>query len=412
MNKFVKTFQKLTALFIILNAIPQEVQAVKQGEWHNECNTGGNHGCIRFLGGQSVTHYPKQPITTERYLFPRDNPGSVSKPIAMTKLTQALGTQTIAMDTYIIPKKSSSRNNSCFASELRLDESIWKKINDGSQIIFQLKEFPYLGFTLKIRTSLSGQPANVGENRYLQGWHNIVDYFTTFRSGCGFTGEEFRITPIMEITPIDLSNFAHDFQFPSGDIDLKLQNAFFGAFSLDGYSRAGPKPVITDDAGATINGNNVTIRLSAVTCMINGQANHERDFGTKKSSDITTPIPADDVNIRVNCNAATYIEPWIVFTDNNDTGNVSSTLKMVYTDDRAKIANVGIKLKQKNGNYIEFGLDSPKKGTQNQIKLTKEFQQRNEYIISFTPELIKLNASQKIDGGQLEGLATYTLSYQ
>lgn len=412
MNKFVKTFQKLTALFIILNAIPQEVQADKQGQWHNECDTGGNHGCIRFPGGQSVVHYPKGPVLTERYLFPRDNPVSTSKPIDMTKLIQALGgKQEIAMETYRIPGKSSSRNNSCFASELHLDSSIWNKIPNTSQTIFQLKEFPYLGFTFRVRSRLSGQPARVGENIQLQGWHNINDYDNTFRSGCGFT-TELRITPIMEITPLDLSHLVHDFQFPSGNIDLNLQNSYFGAFSLDGYSRAGPKPVVTEDAGTVINGSNVTIRLSAVTCNIKGGANHTRDFGTKKSSDITTPIPADDVNIRVNCNAATYIEPWIVFTDNNDTGNVSSTLKMVYTDDRAKIANVGIKLKQKNGNYIEFGPDSPKKGTQNQIKLTKEFPQRNEYIISFTPELIKLNASQKIDGGQLEGLATYTLSYQ
>ncbi|WP_105888818.1 fimbrial protein [Haemophilus influenzae] len=411
MNKFVKTFQKLTALFIILNAIPKEVQADKQGEWHNECNTGGNHGCIRFPGGQSVTHYPKQPITTERYLFPRDNPVSASKPIDMTKLIQALGKHEIAMETYRIPGKSSSRNNSCFLSELHLDRSIWNTIPNTSPTIFQLKEFPYLGFTFRVRSSLSGQPARVGENNFLQGWHNINDYENEFRSGCGFT-TELRITPIMEITPKDLSHLVHDFQFPSGDIDLKLQNAFFGAFSLDGYSRAGPKPVVTEDAGTTINGNNVNIRLSAVTCLINGQANHERDFGTKKSSDITAPITTKPVDIRVDCGAATYIEPWIVFTDNNDTGNVSSTLKMVYTDDRAKIANVGIRLKQKNGNYIEFGPDSPKKGTQNQIKLTKEFAQQNRYIITFTPELIKLNASQKIDGGQLEGLATYTLSYQ
>ena len=76
------------------------------------------------------------------------------------------------------------------------------------------------------------------------------------------------------------------------------------------------------------------------------------------------------------------------------------------------IANVGIKLKQKNGNYISFGLNSPKKSTQNQIKLTKKFPQQNIYIISFTPELIKLDNSKKIEGGELEGRATYTLSYQ
>ena len=156
----------------------------------------------------------------------------------------------------------------------------------------------------------------------------------------------------------------------------------------------------------------MTIRLSAVTCTIDNPANHVRDFGTKKSSDITGPIATSDIDIRVNCGANAYIEPWIVFTDNNNMSNVSNILKMVYTDDRSKIANIGIKLKQKNGNYISFGPDSPKKGTQNQLKLTKEFPLQNKYIISFTPELIKLNASQRIEGGQLEGLATYTLSYQ
>ncbi|BBF05810.1 TPA: hypothetical protein ACPP6Z_000621 [Haemophilus influenzae] len=128
MNKFVKTFQKLTALFIILNAIAQEVQADKVGEWHNDCNTGGNHGCIRFPGGQSVAHHPKGQVLTDRYLFPRDNPVSTSKPIDMTKLIQALGKHEIAMETYRIPGKSSSRNHSCFSSELHLDSSIWNKI--------------------------------------------------------------------------------------------------------------------------------------------------------------------------------------------------------------------------------------------------------------------------------------------
>ncbi|HHF6384540.1 TPA: fimbrial protein [Haemophilus influenzae] len=412
MNKFVKTFQKLTALFIILNAIPQEVQADKQGVWHNECDTGGNHGCIRFPGGQSVVHYPKGPVLTERYLFPRDNPSLTLKPINMEKLIQALGKHEITMETYKIPKKSSSRNNSCFASELRLDEFIWNKIPNTSPTIFQLKEFPYLGFTFRIKTRLSGQPARVGENTRLQDWHNINDYFYTFRSGCGFTGEELRITPIMEITPINLSHLVHGFQFPSGDIDLKLQNSYFGAFSLNGYSRSGPKPVVTEDAGTAINGSNVTIRLTAVTCNIKGVADYTRDFGTKKSSDITTPIKTSDVDIRVNCGSNAYINPWIVFTDANNLGNRSDTLKMIYKNNGAQTANVGIKLKQKNGNYISFGPDSPKKGTQNQIKLTKEFPQQNTYIISFTPELIKLDNSKKIEGGELEGRATYTLSYQ
>lgn len=408
MNKFVKTFQKLTALFIILNAIPQEVQADKVGEWHNDCNTGQ---CIRFPGGQSVVHYPKKQVITERYLFPRDNPVLISKPIDMTKLIQALGKHEIAMETYRIPGKSSSRSHSCFSSELHLDSSIWNKISNTSQTIFQLKEFPYLGFTFRVRSSLSGQPARVGENSQLQGWHNIQDYDNTFRSGCGFTAE-LRITPIMEITPIDLSHLVHGFQFPSGDIDLKLQNSYFGAFSLNGYSRSGPKPVVTEDAGTAINGSNVTIRLTAVTCNIKGVADYTRDFGTKKSSDITTPIKTSDVDIRVNCGSNAYINPWIVFTDANNRTNRSDTLEMIYKNNGAQTANVGIKLKQKNGDYISFGPDSPKKGTQNQIKLTREFPQRNEYIITFTPELIKLDNSKKIEGGKLEGLATYTLSYQ
>ena len=227
-----------------------------------------------------------------------------------------------------------------------------------------------------------------------------------------FTGS-LGIQPVLEVTPVDLTPYVPStFDFPQGDINLNLERSFVGTFSLEGRETTAWRARVTEDGGSAINGRNVTIRLSAVTCNIKGGANHTRDFGTKKSSDITAPITISDVNIRVDCGANAYIEPWIVFTDNNDTGSTSNILKMVYTDDRTKIANVGIKLKLKNNNYISFGPDSPKKGTQNQLKLTKEFPLQNKYIISFTPELIKLNASQRIEGGQLEGLATYTLSYQ
>ncbi|EFA28718.1 hypothetical protein HAINFHK1212_1645, partial [Haemophilus influenzae HK1212] len=84
MNKFVKTFQKLTALFIILNAIPKEVQADKVGEWHRQdCDSGIFSACIRFPNISSVTKYPSTKITTQRYLFPRDNPVSTTRPIDM-----------------------------------------------------------------------------------------------------------------------------------------------------------------------------------------------------------------------------------------------------------------------------------------------------------------------------------------
>ncbi|PRI44682.1 hypothetical protein BV195_01796 [Haemophilus influenzae] len=68
---------------------------------------------------------------------------------------------------------------------------------------------------------------------------------------------------------------------------------------------------------------------------------------------------------------------------------------MVYKNNRAKTANVGIKLKQQNNNYISFVPDSSKRGTQNQLKLTKEFVGQNKYIMTFILKLIKLDNFKK-----------------
>ncbi|MCK9009690.1 fimbrial protein [Haemophilus influenzae] len=415
MNKFVKTFQKLTALFIILNAIPRTSLADKVGEWHQDgCNAGIYSACIRFPGTESISYYPKQSIRTKRYLFPRDNPTSLKNPIDMAALIRELGgKQEIKTERYRINRRAGTGTNGCFQVTSRFDSSLFTKVNHHGRVAFQLNSFPYLGFYLTVKTELSGFGARINYNNTINGKRfDVTNYEITFPTACVFTGEV-GITPVLEVTPVDLTEHVLSaFDFSQGDIDLNLERSFVGTFSLEGRDTTVYRPHVTSDGGSAINGRNVTIRLSAVTCMIEGSSNHVRDFGTQKSSGITKPITANDVTIRVNCGTNAYIEPWIVFTDNNNMSNVSNTLKMVYTDDRSKSANVGIKLKLKNNNYIEFGPDSSKKGTQHQIKLIKEFLQQNKYIISFTPELIKLNASKKIEGGQLEGIATYTLSYQ
>ncbi|HHF6962071.1 TPA: fimbrial protein [Haemophilus influenzae] len=420
MNKFVKTFQKLTALFIILNSVPKEAMADKVGEWHRaDCNSGIFSACIRFPNTSSVIKYPSTKITTKRYLFPRDNPVSTTRPIDMAGIINALGERDIKLDAYRIPSRGVTGSNSCFAFTYRVDPSAWNIVQTREGTAFQLKRFPLLGFILKIRTTFVG-PANFnpGNNQY-KVWKDITQYEVEFPTACSQTAE-LKITPEVKIKPLDLSRYVPiDFAFKldqintNGEFELNLQNTFFGAFSLDGrYGGTAVATKVTSDGGVTVEGSNVTIRLNAVTCNIEGGANHTRDFGTKKSSEITAPIKTSDVDIRVNCGSNAYINPWIVFTDANNLGNRSDTLKMIYKNNGAQTANVGIKLKQKNGNYISFGPDSPKKGTQNQIKLTKEFPQQNTYIISFTPELIKLDNSKKIEGGELEGRATYTLSYQ
>lgn len=415
MNKGTKTFQKLTALFITIFAMPKETLAIKVGEWHQDgCNTGIYSACIRFPGTESISYYPKHSITTNRYLFPRDNPTSLKNPIDMAALIRELGgTQNISTESYRIYRRAGTGSNGCFQVTSRFDSTLFTKVNHHGRTAFQLKTFPYLGFYFRVKTDLSGFGANIGGNTGYNGKpYDVTDYEISFPTACAFTGEV-GITPVLEVTPVDLTEHVPSaFDFAQGDIDLNLEHSFVGTFSLEGRETSAWRPRVTSDGGSSINGRNVTIRLSAVTCMIDGASNHVRDFGTQKSSEITGPITTSDVDIRVNCGANAYIEPWIVFTDNNNTGNNTDILKMVYTGDRTKIANVGIKLKLKNNKYIEFGPDSSKKGTQHQLKLTKEFPLQNKYIISFTPELIKLNPSQKIDGGQLEGLATYTLSYQ
>ena len=415
MNKGAKTFQKLTALFITIFAMPKETLAIKVGEWHQDgCNTGIYSACIRFPGTESVSYYPKSSITTKRYLFPRDNPTSLKNPIDMAALIRELGgTQLIKTEEYRIYRRAGTGSNGCFQVTSRFDSALFTKVNHHGRMAFQLNSFPYLGFVFRVKADLSGFGANIGNNVQLNGkMYDVTDYEKSFDTACAFTGEV-GITPVLEVTPVDLTEHVPSvFDFSKGDIDLNLEHSFVGTFSLEGRETSAWRPRVTSDGGSAINGKNVTIRLSAVTCMIDGASNHVRDFGTQRSSAITGPITTSDVDIRVNCGANAYIDPWIVFTDNNNTGNVSNTLKMVYIDDSSKIANVGIKLKLKNNKYIEFGPDSSKKGTQHQIKLTKEFPLQNKYIIRFTPELIKLNPSQKIDGGQLEGLATYTLSYQ
>lgn len=420
MNKGAKTFQKLTALFITIFAMPKETLADKVAEWHRDgCNTGIYNACVRFPGNTSTHYYPDHNIETKRYNFPRDNPTSQKNPIDMDALIRDLGgTKNIRTETYKLYRQSGTGSKGCFQVTARFDSKLFTIIDYQGKKAFQLNSFPYLGFVLRVKTDLSGFGANIGgrygNSSYNGKYHPVNDYDISFPTGCMFTAE-LGITPVLEVTPVDLTPYVpstFDFSKYNGDINLNLERSFVGAFSLEGRELDGWRPRVTSDGGSAINGKNVTIHLSAVTCMIDGSSNHVRDFGTKRSSDITGPITTSDVDIRVNCGANAYIEPWIVFTDNNDTGNTNNILKMVYTDDRTKIANVGIKLKQKNGNYISFGPDSPKKGTQNQLKLTKEFPLQNKYIISFTPELIKLNASQRIEGGRLEGLATYTLSYQ
>ncbi|VTP77082.1 fimbrial protein [Haemophilus influenzae] len=420
MNKGTKTFQKLTALFITIFAMPKETLADKVAEWHRDgCNTGIYNACVRFPGNTSTYYYPNHNIETKRYNFPRDNPTSQKNPIDMDALIRELGgTKNIRTETYKLYRQAGTGSKGCFQVTARFDSSLFTKVNYQGKTAFQLNSFPYLGFVLRVKTDLSGFGANIGgtygNSSYNGKFYPVKDYDISFPAGCMFTAE-LGITPVLEVTPVDLTPYVSstfDFTKYNGDINLNLEHSFVGAFSLEGRELGSSKPRVTSDGGSAINGRNVTIRLSAVTCTIDNPANHVRDFGTKKSSDITGPIATSDVDIRVNCGANAYIEPWIVFTDNNNMSNVSNTLKMVYTDDRSKSANVGIKLKLKNNNYIEFGPDSSKKGTQHQIKLTKEFPQQNKYIISFTPELIKLDASQKIEGGRLEGLATYTLSYQ
>ncbi|NYA27537.1 fimbrial protein [Haemophilus haemolyticus] len=414
MNKFVKTFQKLTALFITMFAMPKETLAIKWGEWHGGCNTGIYTACIRFPGTQSISYYPTHEINTKRYNFPRDNPTSLKNPIDMNALINELKIPApIRTEPYQIERRSGTGGNGCFQMTARFDSSLFTKVNYQGGIAFQLNSFPYLGFVFRVGTALSGTAKRIQGNTDIDGkLYPVTDYEKSFNTGCMFTGS-IGIQPLLEVTPVDLTAYVPStFDFSKGDIDLNLERSFVGTFSIEGRETSAYRPRVTEDGGSAINGKNVTIRLSAVTCMIDGSSNHVRDFGTKRSSDITGPITTSGVDIRVNCGANAYIEPWIVFTDNNDMSSVSNILKMVYTDDRAKVANVGIRLKQKNGNYISFGPDSPKKGTQNQLKLTKEFPLQNKYIISFTPELIKLNASQRIEGGQLEGLATYTLSYQ
>lgn len=420
MNKGAKTFQKLTALFITIFAMPKETLADKVAEWHRDgCNTGIYNACVRFPGNTSISYYPDHNIETKRYNFPRDNPTSLKNPIDMDGLIRDLGgTKNIRTETYKLYRQAGTGSKGCFQVTARFDESRFTLVDYQGKKAFQLNSFPYLGFVLRVKTDLSGFGASIGgtygNSSYNGKFYPVNNYDISFPTACMFTAE-IGITPVLEVTPVDLTPYVpstFDFAKYNGDINLNLEHSFVGAFSLEGRELDGWRPRVTSDGGSAINGKNVTIRLSATTCMIDVPTNHIRDFGTKRSSSITAPITTSDVDIRVNCGENKHIEPWIVFTDNNNTDNVSSILKMVYTDDRAKVANVGIRLKQKNGNYISFGPDSPKKGTQNQLKLTKEFPLQNKYIISFTPELIKLNASQRIEGGQLEGLATYTLSYQ
>lgn len=419
MNKGTKTFQKLTALFITMFAMPKETLAVKDAEWHSGCNTGIYSACVRFPGNTSISYYPDRNIETKRYNFPRDNPTSQKNPIDMDALISDLGgKKTIRTETYRLYRRAGTGGNGCFQITARFDNSHFTTVNYLGQTVFQLNSFPYLGFKFRVKTDLTGFGANIGGSQgnasYNGKFYDVTSYDMVFPTGCMFTGE-LGITPVLEVTPVNLTDYVpstFDFAKYNGEINLNLEHSFVGSFAIEGRETSAYRPRVTEDSGSAINGKNVTIRLSAVTCTIDNPANHVRDFGTQKSSGITTPITTSDVDINVNCGANAYIEPWIVFTDNNDTGNVSNTLKMVYIDDRTKIANVGIKLKLKNNNYIEFGPDSSKKGTLHQLKLTKKFPQQNRYIISFTPELIKLNASQKIEGGKLEGLATYTLSYQ
>lgn len=415
MNKRAKTFQKLTALFITIFAMPKETLADKVGEWHRDgCNTGLYSGCVRFPGNTSISYYPDHNIDTKRYAFPRDNPTSPNNPIDMNALIRELGgKKNIRTETYKLYRQAGTGGNGCFQITARFDNQLFTIVNHQGKKVFQLNSFPYLGFELRVKTDLSGFGANIGGNSSFNGkFHDVTSYDISFPTGCMFTGE-LGITPVLEVTPVDLTPYVPGtFNFSKGNIDLNLEHSFVGTFAIEGRESSAFRPRVTSDGGSTINGKNVTIRLYATTCWIDGQANHVRDFGTKRSSEITAPITTSDVDILVDCGANAYIEPWIVFTDNNNTSNISNTLKMVYTSDSTKVANVGIRLKQKNGHYIEFGPDSPKKGTTHQLKLTKRFAAQNKYIISFTPELIKLNASQKIDGGSLEGLATYTLSYQ
>lgn len=414
MNKGTKTFQKLTALFITIFAMPKETLAIKWGEWHGGCNTGIYTACIRFPGTESISYYPKQEVNTKRYSFPRDNPTSPKNPIDMAALIRELGgIQEIRTEPYRIDRRAGTGGNGCFQLTSRFDSSRFTKINYHGRTAFQLNSFPYLGFIFRVKSELSGTAKTLPGNSIIDGKMNsVTDYEKSFDTGCMFTGS-LGIQPVLEVEPVDLTPYVPGtFNFAQGDINLNLEHSFVGTFSIEGRDTSAYRPRVTEDGGSSINGRNVTIRLYAVTCIIDGQANHVRDFGTKRSSGITAPIETSDVNIRVNCGANAYIEPWIVFTDNNNKNNVGNILKMVYTDDSSKTANVGVRLKQKNGSYIEFGPDSSKKGTTHQIKLTKEFPLQNKYIITFTPELIKLNTSQKIDGGSLEGLATYTLSYQ
>ncbi|WP_192879069.1 fimbrial protein [Haemophilus haemolyticus] len=160
--------------------------------------------------------------------------------------------------------------------------------------------------------------------------------------------------------------------------------------------------------GASIIGSNVTIKINATTCDITGTKNHAHNFGKIRSIDLKTPKQGPEMSIIVNCGRY-QIDPHIVFSDANTPNNTSDILSMFYTGGVA--SNVGVKLRKKtDSTYIKFGPDSSKKGITNQFKMTPIG--NNHFSVTFTPELIKKNSSANVDGGILEGLATYTLSYQ
>lgn len=417
MNKFVKTFQKLTALCFFLSLIQAPAFASRVGVWHRDgCNTGIYSGCIRFPEAQNVATYPNNAVTSDIYQFPRDNPKKGINTINMTKLINALGKKEIAMTDYAITANGGSGGISqCFEGAFRLDSSIWTRVNTSRGIAFQLKSFPYLGFLFKIKTNIGGPSGRLPANNFFRGWHNVEGYELTFPTGCAF-GYDVTIQPVMSIEPIDVRDQApSDFNFPTGgDFSLNLEHSFFGAFSLNGRDSrdtSGFRPRVTEDSGATINGKNVTLRISAATCWTEAGWHETRDFGTIKNKDVgLKDITASDVTIKVNCGANRNIEPWIVFTDDNNLNNRTSILTMKYTGDPSKGVNVGVKLKKQDNTYVSFGPDSSKINTQNQFRLV--YDGLNKYSVTLTPQLVKLNSTQKVDGGQLEGLATYTLSYQ
>ncbi|WP_112081840.1 fimbrial protein [Haemophilus influenzae] len=376
--------------------------ADKIGRW--EPRTAAQRPYLVFDSNLEVSHYPEGPVVSNVYTFPRDNPPSS---LDISNLTTQLRKKEYNMATYRIPV-SGVNTLGCFQARYLIDNQNLTPISTASGTVWQVKSFPYLGFKLRVRTRTQ-RNAGIGQN-YDQ-WHDVNSSEFTFPTSC--TGSAaMRITPIMEIEPIILNNIPTDIKFENGEANINLSKITFGYFYLQGRDASTGntwRPDVEDHGGASIVGSNVTIKTNATTCDITSTKNHFHNFGKIRSTDLDTPKQGPEMSIIVNCGRYPTIDPHIVFSDANTPNNTSDVLSMFYTGGVA--SNIGIKLRKKtDSTYIKFGPHSSKKGITNQFKMTPIGNYR--FSVTFTPELIKKNSSANVDGGVLEGLATYTLSYQ